>query len=312
MRSVEERDMNYKTKDNSKLRVLLFDRCMSTSGTREELIARLEGSSVEYETYSSEQLTEMLKRRHITNAAQGPKAVKIQRLQLNDTLDRDTANVEDMMLYVRTDLSRERLDELVAKQEAVLADDNQSYSTWTLAKLHALFKDRKLSCAGKREALIARLKSNDRQKLAKNISKTKQEYISLQRQLELRIGHTVEDSNLFQEEERLRAVDNQLQMQAQTSRPGIPICDYKWRESHWASRTERQLSEICLRREMPGHGPKAAMIKWLDTGSVDYEDLYVGSLERMCTERGIKHRSGEKKVELVRLLKEADEREDAS
>lgn len=108
------------------------------------------------------------------------------------------------------------------------------------------------------------------------------------------------------------AVDNQIQTQARMSRSRIRICDYNWRESHWASRTERQLNEICSRREMPGSGPKAAMIKWLDTGSVEYDDLYVGSLERICAERGIKYRSGEKKVELVRLLEESDEQESAS
>jgi hypothetical protein len=63
---------------------------------------------------------------------------------------------------------------------------------------------------------------------------------------------------------------------------------------------------------MPGHGPKAAMLKWLDTGSVEYEDLYAGSLEMICFRRGIKHRSGEKKVDLIRRLKEADEQEAAS
>jgi hypothetical protein len=52
------------------------------------------------------------------------------------------------------------------------------------------------------------------------------------------------------------------------------------------------------------------MLKWLDTGSVDYEDLYVGSLEQMCMERGIKHKSSDKKVELIKKLREADEAED--
>jgi len=140
IQSMEERGVDYNTKDNSKLRVLLFDRRLSTYGTREELIARLESSSVDYETYSSEQLTEMLRRRHIKNAAQGPKPVKVQRLQLNDAVDRDTANFEDTTLHVRTDLSGEHLDRLVAKQKAILAGEDQSYSTstWTLAKLRAL------------------------------------------------------------------------------------------------------------------------------------------------------------------------------
>lgn len=60
---------------------------------------------------------------------------------------------------------------------------------------------------------------------------------------------------------------------------------------------------------MPGHGPRAALLKWLDTGSVEYEDLYAGSLGVICYRRWIKHRSGEKKVDLIRRLKEADEQE---
>jgi hypothetical protein len=60
---------------------------------------------------------------------------------------------------------------------------------------------------------------------------------------------------------------------------------------------------------MPGSGPKAAMIKWLETGNIEYDELYAFSLESLCTDKGIKFKSGEKKAELVRLLKEADERE---
>jgi hypothetical protein len=64
-----------------------------------------------------------------------------------------------------------------------------------------------------------------------------------------------------------------------------------------------------MRREMPGSGPKASMIKWLETGNIEYDELYAFSLESLCRDRGIKFKSGEKKAELVRLLKEADKRE---
>ena len=60
---------------------------------------------------------------------------------------------------------------------------------------------------------------------------------------------------------------------------------------------------------MPGSGPKAAMIKWLETGNIEYDELYAFSLESLCRDRDIKFKSREKKAELVRLLKEADERE---
>jgi hypothetical protein len=66
----------YGKKDNSRLRTFLLDRGMSTSGTRDELIERLENSSIDYESLPSEQLTEMLKRRDVKNSATGRKAVK--------------------------------------------------------------------------------------------------------------------------------------------------------------------------------------------------------------------------------------------
>ena len=305
--------INYKTKDNSKLKVLLSDRLLPTSGTREDMIARLETSTFDYNIYSSEQLTELLKSRHVTNVATGPKAIKIQRLEINDTVDRDTSNWEDTKLYVEADVKKWSLDRLVAKQEAFIAGEDRSYSTstWTLKKLGALLKDRKLPTTGTREDNINRLRASDRQKLIKDISKAREEFLSAKKQLETQIGHAVGDHGVCRggPEADLQAIDNQVERDAVNSRPRIPICDYDWRDSHWASRTERQLSEICSRRGMPGHGPKAAMLKWLDTGSVEYEDLYAGSLEMICFRRGIKHRSVEKKVDLIRRLKEADKQE---
>jgi hypothetical protein len=302
---------DYKTKDNSKMRTLLFDWCMSTSGSREELIARLEKSSFDYEIYSSEQLTEIMKRRQLTNTG-CPKAIKIRRLILNDSLDRDTGNYEDMMYYVQTDVSRICLEQLVRKQEAILVGGDQSYSNWSLGKLSALLKERKLSCSGNKDAMIARLRSNDQRKLAKDITEARKKHLSWKQQLETQVGHPVDDTEVKRKENNVNSVDRQMQTQAQTSRPKIPICDFNWRESHWASRTERDLREICRRRDMPGLGPKAAMIKWLETGSVEYEDLYGFSLEMMCMERKIKYKRDGKKVELIRSLKEADEQEEMS
>lgn len=218
------------------------------------------------------------------------------------------------MLYVEADVSRCAWKELVAKQEAVLAGGDRSYSTttWTFGKLGALLKDRKLKASGTKEQLIARLRAYDAKKLAEDIGKARKKHDSLKRRLEEQIGHSIQDTDLARTEKLVDTLDHQIQSQAQKSRPGIHICDYDWRDSHWASRTERELSEICSCRGMPGHGPRAAMIKWLDTGTVEYEDMYAGSLEMMYFKRGIKCRSGEMKVELIRLLREADNRNSAS
>lgn len=60
------------------------------------------------------------------------------------------------------------------------------------------------------------------------------------------------------------------------------FCDYDWKQSNWTSRSNLELIEICQRREIPGADTGATMIKWLETGHLEYEDLYVSSLEALC------------------------------
>ncbi|KAF4624535.1 hypothetical protein G7Y89_g13634 [Cudoniella acicularis] len=58
--SFTEPEVNYTSKDNSKLRVLLRDRGLSDQGPREKLIKRLENSADNYESLPSKGLTELL------------------------------------------------------------------------------------------------------------------------------------------------------------------------------------------------------------------------------------------------------------
>jgi len=158
---------------------------------------------------------------------------------------------------------------------------------------------------------IARLWNDDNKTINKNLKERTARYEEAKEKLEVAIGHPVHKiKSVMDEANKVSGLDIKVRQQAQPTRKAFPVCEYDWKDSHWASSTERELTEICRRREMPGYGPKAAMLKWLDTGSVDYEDLYVGSLEQMCMERGIKHKSSDKKVELIKKLREADEAED--
>ncbi len=68
--------------------------------------------------------------------------------------------------------------------------------------------------------MLARLRSNDRQQLANDIAKTKEEYLSLKKQLGFQIGHQVEDTRVFQKENKLKAVDSQIHAEAKINRPG--------------------------------------------------------------------------------------------
>ena len=63
------------------------------------MIALLENSSIDYEALPSGQLTDILKRRNVKMSGQGTKEVKIQRLRLDDKLDRDRGNHEEGVLY---------------------------------------------------------------------------------------------------------------------------------------------------------------------------------------------------------------------
>jgi hypothetical protein len=227
---------------------------------------------------------------------------KIERLRLNDKIDRETGPSGESMLYGRFSA----LELVIADLENGVPGDE--YSSKTPKSLTSMLAKRNLTCTGSQSAQIARLQKYDRARL----EKIRKDYNSLKVRLEEAIGHPVDCERTFKVEDQQTAKDHLVEQEAKAARPAIPVCDYKWRDSHWAVRTERELRDICYRRDFPGSGTKAAMIKWLETGSVDYEDLYAGSLEQMCRERGLRAKYGEKKVDLVRLLKEADEAEENS
>lgn len=128
--------------------------------------------------------------------------------------------------------------------------------------------------------------------------------------MESELGHTFKVSDMWETYRRYETLDNEIINRVEKKqKPPVHVCDYDWRASHRASKTERELSVICKRMEMPGYGPKAAMVKFLDTGAIEYEDLYASGLEMICYRRGIALKGNAKKDEMVRLLKEADEAE---
>jgi len=151
----KKESFDYKTKDNSKLRRFLSERGLSTSGTRDELIIRLSESSIDYEALSSEELVDMLKQRHLTNYATGSKATKIERLRLNDKLDRDTGTSDDSVLYG----TFSAIQDTVREKKLVPGDE---YHSKTTTVLNTILTSRKLTSSGTRAAQIARLRKDDR------------------------------------------------------------------------------------------------------------------------------------------------------
>lgn len=71
----------------------------------------------------------------------------------------------------------------------------------------------------------------------------------------------------------------------------------------------RDLLDICERRGMKLNGTRATLIKYIETGEMDYEDLYVGDLKSMCEKRRIRCTSCANRLDIAKLLRETDEKE---
>ncbi|KAK0112596.1 hypothetical protein ONS95_014339 [Cadophora gregata] len=297
---------DYDAKDDSKLRAFLVDRHLPTAGSRKELIARLENSSIDYETLFSTELTEILNRRHVTGAANGTKEIKIQRVRINDKIDHNTGDSHATILYVQRELWEDAIVEMEQKLKAL---SENPYTVLTSGQLVKKLDKQNLTSTGSKEVMAKRLWNHEKKDLFKNIKLRKEKLEQNNAEMELYIGHPVpRDRDPRAQEEKHEDAKIQNEMWA-ARRNAVPVCDYNWKDSHWANRTERELSEICTRRGMPGYGPKAAMLKWLDTGRIDYQDMYMGGLTRICGERGVEYRESDKKADLVLRLNEADEAE---
>ena len=304
--TVKKEIFDYSRKDNSKLRAFLVDRRLPTGGTREELVARLENSSIDYESLSSSELTEILNRRHVTSAATGTKEIKIQRLRLNDKLEYNTGDSHASILYAQRDVWEEAIPEMEQKLEAL---SENPYTTLTPAQLSKKLEKQNLNNTGSKEVMAKRLWNHEKKDLAKNIKLRKEKLEQNNAEMESYIGHPV-PRGMGRRSQEEKQEDARISKEMWASRRNaVPVCGYDWKSSHWADRDERELHEICSRRGMPGYGPKAAILKWLDTGKFDYQDLYMGGLERICRDRGIEYKQSDKKADLVRRLKEADEAE---
>lgn len=137
------------------------------------------------------------------------------------------------------------------------------------------------------------------------------EYQHLRSELEERIGHAVPDGHMQRKMENVQRIrDSEIMNAVEATAPKPKsLCDYDWKDSHLADRSLRDLQEICGNSGMQGWGTKATMLKWLDTGSVEYEELSMTSLEQLCRERGVQTRSKDKRLDLARRMKDADEAE---
>ncbi|PQE07518.1 hypothetical protein CJF30_00007248 [Rutstroemia sp. NJR-2017a BBW] len=173
--------------------------------------------------------------------------------------------------------------------------------------------------------VVRRLENNDRNskrpplsqirksvhETKKKLEKLRKEYTKEKAELEAVVGHPVEPRKVFKQIDELDRRDRLLQYSYQPTRKSQPnrVVNYDWKSSHWATRSSQELNEICRRQGWFVGETKAACIMWLETGEVDYELLSVHSLGRICKDRGIKIRSNEKRIDLVKKIQESDEAE---
>lgn len=273
-----------------------------------------ERTSINYEYLQPFQLVEMLKRRGVRMAEQGPKATKIERLRLNDQMHRETGPSGEGGLYGRTSAYEDLYHNAIKhqKQTSEYTSAQNPYTTMNPKRISTLLAKRNLDPGGTPKQQIRRLLTHDRQTAAREQKTRHKGYEKIKADLESQTGQAIASAEAcMQHETELDALDIEIQARGKQTRKPVPKCEYDWKTSHWASRTERELSEICRRREMPGSGTRAAMIKWLETGFLEYEDVTLGSLERICEERGVRFKSDARKSDLVKLLVDADEAEEA-
>lgn len=69
-------DISFEKKDNSRLRTLLSERNLSSSGSRDQMIAVLKSTSINYDILCSGQITTMLKGRGVSMSGQGRRTSK--------------------------------------------------------------------------------------------------------------------------------------------------------------------------------------------------------------------------------------------
>ncbi|KAF2491445.1 hypothetical protein BU16DRAFT_119381 [Lophium mytilinum] len=299
---------DFASKDNSKLRSMLEARKLSTLGPRDELVQRLEAHPmVDYEQYTTDELSAMASRRHMRTGATGPKAVKIARLRMNDELKRDTGNTPEGELYGCISAIEMFVGAFRREKNRVLRGDYsfvKSFGCRPAPTLKELLHERNLPESGNIATKLERLRKDDASRgtpfatriFEKQISDARSEWERLRVKFEEFTGRPLrcvsEDLNV---ENKLHQRDP-IYNAPKDDPPVKHMVNYDWRSSHWADRSLHQLLDIAKSRGMPhaNGAPKAAMIKWLETGELDYEEYYTTALYAMCSERNISVKSAEK------------------
>ncbi|KAF7946597.1 hypothetical protein EAE96_009592 [Botrytis aclada] len=324
--------INFRTKDNSKLRALLRDwRVMQPeeveSMDRMAMIERLErhemrGYRDDYESLTCEQLSTLLSSR-LLPCSGVTKAARIERLRYDDALDRDNGNMEEHSLYTHLVICQNEIQRYIKLLHWAAGEEGDpSYQDLEVTELRSLMdlrqQGRKTKFVCEDCDLIDWLEADD-QKLAQ---KTKVEVSTLvgsevpaelerwekkladaRVDLESRIGHPLLAEVRMYESSKY---DVPVVTKKAGDR-GASDCDPK--KTNWGLFNAWELSKIALEKGAPGYGTKDAMIKWLETGILEYEDMHLKSLRAQCWKRLVPQYSNDDKAALIERLKILDKYE---
>ncbi|TGO67727.1 hypothetical protein BOTNAR_0036g00020 [Botryotinia narcissicola] len=327
--------INYRTKDNSKLRALLRDwRVMQPeeveSMDRMAMIERLErhemrGYGDDYESLTCDQLSTLLSARLLPSSGV-TKAARMERLRYDDALDRDNGNLEERSLYTHLVICQNEIQRYEQMLNWVYDEEGEKlYQDLGVAHLRSLVdlrqQGRKIKIVCDDSELIEWLEADD-QKLARKkkvevsslmgcevpeeLERWEKKLADTRVELESRIGHPLSAEVSMHESSKY---DVPVVTKKAGDR-GVLDCDPK--KTNWGIFSAGELCKVAREKGAPGYGTRDAMIKWLETGILKNEDMHIESLREQCWKRLVPQYSNDDKAALTERLRILDRYEENS
>ncbi|TGO57684.1 hypothetical protein BCON_0063g00420 [Botryotinia convoluta] len=310
--------INYRTKDNGKLGALLCDwRVMKPqeveSMDRMAMIERLErhemrGYEDDYESLTCDQLSTLLSAR-LLPCSGVTKAARIERLRYDDALDRDNGNMEDRSLYTHLVICQDEIQRYEQLMNWVEGEEgDKSYQDLEVAGLRSPMdlrqQGRKVKClARKKKVEISTLMGSE---VPAELERWEKKLADTRVDLESRIGHSIPAEVSMYESSRY---DVPVVTEKAGDRGALT---YDPKKTNGDLFSAWELCRIAMEEGALGYGTKDAMIKWLETGILEYEDMHLESLREQCWKRLVPQYSNDDKAALMEKLKILDKHNEES
>ncbi|RFU35278.1 hypothetical protein B7463_g1018, partial [Scytalidium lignicola] len=264
--------IQYRTKDSSKLRRLLRERHLTARGEREQLIARLENSTIDYNMLTDKTLERMIGDRALQNPEYGTKEEKIKRLRINDRLDRDTGSLQDVTLQQKIIDHEMTMHGLFLKEVYILKC--KSYAKMKPENLMKALQKRNLPTSGSTHELIKRLRTYEFEEVIGEFNKVQELQNGLKLKFEERVGHPVDISTIVGARQDVLAFAEDRVIRGSTP-VRIPeaseVDEFDWGGALCSSLLQDKLLELCMGKGIAGGTNNVGMGRFGDNGKMDYE-----------------------------------------